>query len=132
LQKIEIIKEISAIGRNRSCNCYLLCYGKDGFVQKVPASGEVTKAAFGEIGQAIHVSGIPVINLIGELLSGIVQLTNSAFSKIQHRQRVSHALAFCGHCIHLSSLRQTDHRHLIPWRNIQNLWRTLCYRRLHF
>lgn len=35
-------------------------------MQKIPASGDVMKAALRDIAQAIHASGIPVINLTGE------------------------------------------------------------------
>ena len=62
LQKIEIIKETSGIGRSKSSNCYLICHGKDGAVEKVPAGADVIKAAFGKIGKGIQAASIPVIN----------------------------------------------------------------------
>lgn len=66
LQKIELTKETSGIGRSKSSNYYLLCYGKDGTMQKIPASGDVMKAALSDIARAIHASGIPVTDLTGE------------------------------------------------------------------
>ncbi len=76
-QKIEIIKETGGIGRNIGRKSYILCYGKDRVVQKVPTSCEDTKAAFCEIAPAIHASGASIIDLIGKPPSRLVQLTST-------------------------------------------------------
>jgi hypothetical protein len=66
IEKIEISKEISGIGRSQTTNYFLLCYEKNGDVKKVPASSQSMQAAFPEILRALNASGIPVFNKTGE------------------------------------------------------------------
>ena len=67
IEKIEITKEVSGIGRNKTTNYFLLCYGKNGDVKKVPASSQCMQSAFPDIIRALSAAGIPVINKTGEL-----------------------------------------------------------------
>jgi hypothetical protein len=67
IEKIEIAKEISGIGRNETTNYFLLCYGKNGDLKKVPASSQSMQSAIGEIIRAIQAVGIPIFNKTGEL-----------------------------------------------------------------
>jgi hypothetical protein len=66
IEKIEITKEVSGIGRNKTTNYFLLCYGKNGEVKKVPASSQSMQSAFPDIVRALHTAGIPVFNKTGE------------------------------------------------------------------
>jgi hypothetical protein len=65
-EKIEIVKEISGIGRKQTTNYFLLCYGKNGTVKKVPASSQSMQTAFPEILRALNAAGIPIFNKTGE------------------------------------------------------------------
>jgi len=66
IEKIEITKEVSGIGRSKTSNYFLLCYGKNGEVKKVPASSQSMQSAFPDIVRALHTAGIPVFNKTGE------------------------------------------------------------------
>ena len=66
IEKIEITKEVSGIGRNKTTNYFLLCYQKNGEVKKVPASSQSFQAAFPDITRALQIAGIPVFNKTGE------------------------------------------------------------------
>jgi len=67
IEKIEITKEVSGIGRNKTTNYFLLCYGKNGDFKQVPASSKSMQSAIGEIIRAIQAAGIPIFNKTGEL-----------------------------------------------------------------
>jgi len=66
IEKIEITKEVSGIGRSQTTNYFMLCYEKNGDVKKVPASSQSMQSAFPEIIRALQASGIPVFNKTGE------------------------------------------------------------------
>ncbi|MEI8293576.1 MAG: hypothetical protein WCG66_06205 [bacterium] len=66
IQKIEITKEVSGIGRNQTTNYFMVCYEKNGGVKKVPASSQSMQSAFPDIVRALQASGIPVFNKTGE------------------------------------------------------------------
>jgi len=66
IEKIEITKEISGIGRNKTTNYFLLSYGKNGDVKKVPASSQSMQSSFPDIIRALNAAGIPVFNKTGE------------------------------------------------------------------
>lgn len=66
IEKIEITKEVSGIGRNKTTNYFLLCYEKNGDVKKVPASSQSMQSAFPDIIRALNAAGIPVFNKTGE------------------------------------------------------------------
>jgi hypothetical protein len=66
IEKIEITKVISGIGRNKTTNYFMLCYEKNGGVKKVPASSQSMQSAFPDIIRALQASGIPVFNKTGE------------------------------------------------------------------
>jgi hypothetical protein len=66
LEKIEITKEVSGIGRNKTTNYFLVCYEKSGGIKKVPASSQSMQAAFGDIIRTLQGTGIPVFNKTGE------------------------------------------------------------------
>jgi len=66
IEKIEITKEVSGIGRNKTTNYFMLCYEKNGDVKKVPASSQSMQSAFPDIIRALNAAGIPVFNKTGE------------------------------------------------------------------
>jgi len=66
IEKIEITKEVSGIGRNKTTNYFILCYEKNGDVKKVPASSQSMQSAFPNIVRALQASGVPVFNKTGE------------------------------------------------------------------
>jgi len=66
LEKIEIIKETNTDGRKTTTHYFLVCYEKNGSTRRIPASGQLIQAAFGDIANALHAAGIPVINKTSE------------------------------------------------------------------
>lgn len=64
LERVELVKEVSGIGRSRHTNYFFVCLGKDGTSDKVPISGSCMQAALPQIVEALQASRVPIINSV--------------------------------------------------------------------
>lgn len=65
LERVELVKEVSASGRRSTTNYYFICFAKNGSSDKVPLSGTCMQAALPEILKALQSASIPIVDRTG-------------------------------------------------------------------